>query len=103
GFVDPAGEMGSVGPESPTRTRQRAPAMSSTRPGSRDMPSKYGGRRTYVDSGSHANRSPSGTGSSRQAGSPVNTSAYVREYISPRTDSVIVAWISSAVGQSSRR
>ena len=53
--------------------------------------------------GSQANRSPSGTGSSRHAGSPVNTSAYVRVNISPRTAREIVSWISSALGQRSRR
>src|SRR5690606_39993795 len=55
----------------------RAPVMSATTSGaSRGMSTKYGGAFTYVDSPSHANRSPSGTGSAAQRSSPVNTSAY---------------------------
>ena len=46
GLIAPAGEMWSVVTLSPTMTRQRAPATSSTVPGSGDMPSKYGGWRT---------------------------------------------------------
>ena len=44
-------------------TRQRAPTMSSTAPGSGGIPSKYVGSRTYVEAGSQAKSSPSGTGS----------------------------------------
>ena len=95
--------MWSVVTESPTMTRQRAPEKSSTRDGSAAIRSKYGGWRTYVDAGSHAKRSPSGMSSARQLSSPVKTSAYVRVNISPRTDSVIVVSISSALGQMSRR
>jgi hypothetical protein len=40
GLIAPAGEMWSVVTESPTETRQRAPATSSTVPASRAMPSK---------------------------------------------------------------
>ena len=103
GRIAPAGEMWSVVTLSPTITKQRAPAKSSTGRGSRDMFSKYGGRRTYVEPGSHAKRSPSGIGSSRHAGSPVNTSEYVRVNISPRTAREIVSWISWAFGQRSRK
>src|SRR5581483_3281714 len=46
GLIEPAGEMWSVVTESPSETRQRAPEMSPTVPGSRDMASKYGGLRT---------------------------------------------------------
>ena len=54
GRIEPAGEMWSVVTESPSMTRQRAPSMSSTVPGSRVMPWKYGGSRTYVESGSQS-------------------------------------------------
>src|SRR2546428_546775 len=47
---------------SPSTQSTRAPRMSRTGPGSAGIPSKYGARRMYVDVGSHAKRSPSGTG-----------------------------------------
>ena len=54
GRIAPAGEMWSVVTESPSRTRQRAPSTSATGSGSRGIPSKYGGSRTYVDASSHS-------------------------------------------------
>src|SRR5204863_5769244 len=86
-----------------SQTSTRAPSMSSTVPGSRDMPSKYGGSRTYVESGSHSKSSPSGTGSERHVSSPVNTSAYVSAKCSARTDEAMVSLTSPALGQMSRR
>jgi hypothetical protein len=50
GRMAPAGEMWSVVTESPSMTSTRAPAMSSTVPGSACIPSKYGGLRMYVES-----------------------------------------------------
>src|SRR5207244_857533 len=99
----PAGEMWSVVTESPSITRQRAPAMSSTVPGSREMPSKYGGRRTYVDDGSQAKSSSGGVSSACQRSSPVKTSPYVLRYIAPSTDEAIVASTSAGEGQMSCR
>src|SRR3954453_22240717 len=55
GLIELAGEMGSVVPESPSLASPRAPEMSATGVGSADMPSKYGGLRTYVESSAHAN------------------------------------------------
>src|SRR2546423_13964826 len=49
GLIAPAGEMWSVVTESPSLASTRAPAMSVTGDGVADMPSKYGGLRTYVD------------------------------------------------------
>src|SRR5262249_30650334 len=89
--------------ESPSHTSTRAPSMSATTPGSGGIPSKYGGCRTYVDPGSHANSSPSGTGSERQVSSPVNTSAYVSANCSARTEDAIVSLTSPAFGQMSWR
>ena len=48
GLIEPAGDV-VCRDESPSETRQRAPWTSSTEPMSGDMPSKYGGRRTYVE------------------------------------------------------
>ena len=95
--------MWSVVTESPSMTRQRAPLTSSTGPGSRGIPSKYGGCRTYVESGSHANSSPDGVSSERHRSSPVYTSPYALVYISPSTDEAIVWSISAGEGQMSRR
>src|SRR5262245_46746235 len=75
GLMGPAGEMWSVVTESPSFASTRAPAMLLTGCGEAVIPSKYGGLRTYVDSGSHANVSPVGVGSERQRSSPANTSA----------------------------
>ena len=71
----PAGLMWSVVTESPSLSSTRAPAMSATGSGSSGMPSKYGGLRTYVESGSQANVAPSGVGSDRHCSSPAKTSA----------------------------
>src|SRR5215216_1638146 len=65
-LIEPAGEMWSVVTESPSFASTRAPAMSVTGAGEVAMPSKYGGLRTYVDSGSQANVLPSGVGSDCQ-------------------------------------
>ena len=46
GLIEPAGEMWSVVTESPSMTRQRAPATSSNGCGLGGIPSKYGGWRT---------------------------------------------------------
>ena len=67
--------MWSVVTESPSLSSTRAPSMSVTGSGSSDMPSKYGGLRTYVESSSQANVSPSGVGSDFHCSSPANTSA----------------------------
>src|SRR4029077_15052328 len=56
-----------------------------------------------VEPGSHAYSSPSGVSSPRQRSSPVKTSAYVEENISPLTDVPITWSISSRLGQRSRR
>src|SRR5215475_6426772 len=74
-LIEPAGEMWSVVTESPSLASTRAPVTSATGAGSWLIPSKYGGRRTYVESGSHANVSPLGVGSDRHRSSPANTSA----------------------------
>src|SRR5690606_28428562 len=75
GLIEPAGEMWSVVTESPSFASTRAPLMSATGCGSRVIPSKYGGLRTYVESGSHVNVSPLGVGRLRHRSSPANTSA----------------------------
>src|ERR1700709_2670930 len=62
-LMEPAGEMWSVVTESPSLASTRAPVMSVTGDGSGDIPSKYGGLRTYVESGSHSNVEPVGVGS----------------------------------------
>ena len=67
------------------------------------MPSKYVGSRTYVESGSHAKSSPSGTGSERQVSSPVKTSAYVARNISSPIALATVSCTSSGEGQMSER
>ncbi len=77
--------------------------MSETVRFSRDMPSKYGGRRTYVDAGSHSKSSLAGAGSERHSSSPVKTSAYVAANCSARTDVAIVSLTSCELGQMSRR
>ena len=74
-MIDPAGEMWSVVTESPSFARTRAPSMSETGSGSAGMPSKYGGLRTYVESGSHSKTLPVGVGSDVHRSSPANTSA----------------------------
>ena len=74
-MIDPAGEMWSVVTESPSLASTRASAMSETGCGSRSMPSKYGGLRTYVDSASQENVSPVGVGRPCQRSSPAKTSA----------------------------
>ncbi len=73
--MEPAGLMWSVVTESPSLSSTRAPVTSRTGSGSRPMPSKYGGLRTYVDESSHAKVSLSGVGRPRQRSSPANTSA----------------------------
>src|SRR3954453_19374529 len=73
-LIEPAGEMWSVVTESPSLARTRASVMSATGVGCSDMPSKYGGLRTDVDSGAHSNVSPVGVGSDCHFSSPVNTS-----------------------------
>ena len=73
-LIAPAGLMWSVVTESPSLSSTRAPSMSATGSGSSGMPSKYGGFRTYVDSGSHSNVLPSGVGSDCHASSPAKTS-----------------------------
>jgi hypothetical protein len=60
--------------ESPSTASTRAPSTSVKGSGERGRPSKYGGRRTYVESPSQANRSPVGTASEFQRSSPANTS-----------------------------
>ena len=78
--------------------------MSATVPGSRDIPSKYGGRRTYVEPvlpreelARRARRS------SRQRSSPVKTSPYVRREHLAVDRAATVSSISADVGQMSRR
>jgi hypothetical protein len=102
-LIDPAGEMWSVVTESPSATSTWAPSTSETVPGSVDIPSKYGGCRTYVESGSHANSSDSGAGSAFHSSSPSNTLAYVRANMSPWIAVASVSWISVLDGQTSRR
>ena len=50
--------------------------MSVTGAGWAGRPSKYGGLRTYVESSSHAKRSPVGTSRERQRSSPAYTPSY---------------------------
>src|SRR3954454_21015493 len=76
GLIELAGEMWSVVTESPSLASTRAPEMSATGVGSADMPSKYGGLRTYVESSAHANVSPVGVGSDCHCSSPAKTSEY---------------------------
>jgi len=71
----PAGEMWSVVTESPSSASTRAPVMLPTGAGSADIPSKYGGLRTYVEAGSHSKVLPLGVGRLRQRSSSLNTSA----------------------------
>ena len=72
----PAGEMWSVVTLSPNTASTRRPRRSGTRSGAvRDIPSKYGGNRTYVDPGSHRYRMPSVEGSAAQRASPRKSSA----------------------------
>ena len=52
-LIEPAGEMWSVVTLSPSSASTRAPRSSEISCGSAGMPSKYGGRRTYVDCSSH--------------------------------------------------
>jgi hypothetical protein len=84
-------------------TSTRAPSMSPTVPCSGVIPSKYGGCRTYVESGSHAKSSSAGAGSERHVSSPVKTSAYVEANCSARTEEAITSLTSCALGQMSRR
>ncbi len=102
-LMAPAGLMWSVVTESPSLASTRAPEMSVTGSGSRVMPSKYGGLRTYVDSGSHSKMSPSGVGSDRHVSSPANTLAYSRVNISLASADATTSWISCGVGQISLR
>src|SRR4028118_640966 len=74
-LIDPAGLMWSVVTESASTASTRAPVMSCTGVGSAVIPSKYGGLRTYVESGSQANVSPVGVGSDCQRWSPAKTPA----------------------------
>src|SRR5918998_4252598 len=70
----PAGEMWSVVTLSPRTAITLAPRISGTRLGlSRGIPSKYGGRRTYVELAAHSNRSPPGTSSDVHRSSPSYT------------------------------
>ena len=67
------------------------------------MPVRNGGRRTYVEAGSHANRSPAGVSSDRQRSSPSNTEPYVAVNMSDRTAAASVVSTSVREGQMSRK
>src|SRR3954466_5698164 len=103
GLIELAGEMWSVVTESPSFASTRAPEMSRTGAGSACMPSKYGGFRTYVDSSSQANVSPSGVGSARHCSSPANTSEYAEENPAAPIADAMTSSISLALGQMSDR
>ncbi len=70
----PAGEMWSVVTESPSRTRQRAPAISFAAGGAFGMSVKKGGFLTYVEESSQTYVRPFGILSPCQLASPSKTS-----------------------------
>jgi hypothetical protein len=94
--------MWSVVTESPSIASTRAPRMSSTGCGSTPMSSKNVGLRTYVESGSHAKRSPVGTSSEFQRSSPENTSPYDLRNMSDWTADSTTCATSASLGQMSR-
>src|SRR5215213_711838 len=103
GLIELAGEMWSVVTESPSLASTRAPEMSSTGVGCADMPSKYGGLRTYVESSAHANVSPVGVGSDCHCSSPAKTSEYAELNPAAPIAEAMTSSISLALGQMSDR
>src|SRR3954463_9279297 len=101
--IDPAGEMWSVVIESPNMLSARAPVIGRIPGGVSVIPSKKGGFLTYVESTSHAYRSPSGTGRLRQLSSPWKTFEYCALNISAFTERRISSSTSFGAGQMSRR
>src|SRR3954469_3479247 len=67
------------------------------------MPSKYGGRRTYVDASAHSNESPVGTSRDFHRSSPANTSPYDEENPLACTDDATISCTSFGDGQMSAR
>ena len=99
----PAGEMWSVVMKSPRNASARASAIGAAGSGSAPMPSKYGARRTYVESASHANVSDGSLPSCCHAASPSYRPREPSSYSSCVANFARSSATSSFVGQMSTR